>query len=46
VIVIITDKHWLLPWRVVERQLRGWFGSSSLPGDLAPGSRKRGGSCV
>jgi hypothetical protein len=33
VIVTITDKHWLLPWGVVERQLRSWFGSRSLPGD-------------
>ena len=23
VIVTITDKHWLLPWPVVEAQLRG-----------------------
>jgi hypothetical protein len=23
VIVAITDKHWLLPWPVVEAQLRG-----------------------
>src|ERR671912_2001640 len=33
VIVTITDKHWLLPWRVVELQLRSWFGSRSLPGE-------------
>src|ERR687898_881826 len=49
VIVTITDKHWLLPWRVVQGQLRSWFGSRSLPGDreesaegttrLAPGRR-------
>src|SRR5918998_720210 len=30
--VTITDKHLLLPWRVVEGQLRSWFGSRSLPG--------------
>src|SRR5918993_5607159 len=33
VIVTITDKHWLLPWRVMKLQLRSWFGSRSMPGD-------------
>jgi hypothetical protein len=27
VIVTITDKHWLLPWPVVEAQLRKFIGS-------------------
>ncbi len=28
VIVTITDKHWLLPWPVVEAQLRKFMGSA------------------
>ena len=27
VIVTITDKHWLLPWPVLEAQLRKFIGS-------------------
>jgi len=30
VIVTITNKHRLLPWRVVEGQLRSWFSSCAL----------------
>jgi hypothetical protein len=28
VIVTITDRHWLLPWPVVEAQLRKFMGSA------------------